>query len=290
MKNKRGDTSKSRRSPTSSVSAFSRSAQPIITLLTDFGTSDYYVAAVKGVILSGNPNARLVDITHDIPPHDIEAGAFILLNASGTFPAGTIHVAVVDPGVGSSRRPVLIVAGKQFFVGPDNGLFSYVCERLPHVEVFHLTNPKYFRHPVSQTFNGRDIFAPVAAALSSGVKPEELGTRIDDYVKLPSLKPKSLANGKVKGRIIHIDRFGNCVTNITNEQLSSEQIEAGAKLTTKGKKVKSFRNYFIEPNADGEKVFVVWGSAGFLEIVAANESAAKKLKIQRGDSVIVTVA
>lgn len=280
---------KSRLSPTSSVSAFSRSAQPIITLLTDFGTADYFVAAMKGVILSDSPNAGIIDITHDIPPHDIEAAAFVLLNASSSFPAGTIHVAVVDPGVGSSRRPVLIAAGNHFFIGPDNGLFSYVTERLPRVAVFHLTNAKYFREPVSQTFNGRDIFAAVAAALSNGVKPDKLGTRITDYVKLPSLKPEGLANGDIKGRIIHIDRFGNCVTNIAKDQLSSEQIEAGATLTIKGKRVKSFRNYFVEPSGSGEKVFAVWGSAGFLEIVVANQSAAKHLKIQRGDSVIVSL-
>jgi S-adenosylmethionine hydrolase len=197
-------------------------------------------------------------------------------------------VAVVDPGVGSSRKPILIMAGGQFFVGPDNGLFSYVCDRLTASRVFHLTNAKYFLEPVSHTFNGRDIFAPVAAALSSGVKPEELGSEITDYVRLKGLTPETPRNGEIKGRVIHIDRFGNCVTNITRDELSPEQIEAGATLRLKGQTIRSFRNYFAEKSCSRDKVFAVWGSAGFLEIAAANQSAAKLLKIKRGDSAIIS--
>jgi S-adenosyl-L-methionine hydrolase (adenosine-forming) len=267
------------------VTAFPRA--PVITLLTDFGTADYFVAAMKGVILSRNPQACITDITHEIPPQDIEAGAFILLTACSFFPPGTIHVAVIDPGVGSSRKPILIEAGGQFFVGPDNGLFSYVCDRLPATRIFHLTNGKYFLEPVSQTFNGRDIFAPVAAALSTGIKPQELGTEITDYVRLKSLAPETSRNSEINARVIHIDRFGNCVTNITRIELSPEQINAGATLRIKGKTIKSFRNYFNEKTASRDKIFAVWGSAGFLEIAAANQSAAKLLNIQRGDSVIV---
>ena len=181
-----------------------------MTLLTDFGTTDYFVAAVKGVILTSNPNARIVDITHEIAPHDIEDGAFTLLAACASFPTGTIHVAVVDPGVGSSRRPILIEAREQFFVGPDNGIFSYVCDLAARVEVVHLTNTKYFRHPVNPTFNGRDIFAPVAAALSLGAKPDQLGKKIKDYIRLKPLKAERSRRGEILGRVIHIDRFGNC--------------------------------------------------------------------------------
>jgi S-adenosyl-L-methionine hydrolase (adenosine-forming) len=267
------------------VTAFPRA--PVITLLTDFGTADYFVAAMKGVILSRNPQACITDITHEIPPQDIEAGAFILLTACSFFPPGTIHVAVIDPGVGSSRKPILIEAGGQFFVGPDNGLFSYVCDRLPVTRILHLTNAKYFLEPVSQTFNGRDIFAPVAAALSTGIKPQELGTETTDYVRLKSLAPETSRDGEINARVIHIDRFGNCVTNITRNELSPEQINAGATLRIKGKTIKSFRNYFNEKTASRDKVFAVWGSAGFLEIAAANQSAAKLLNIQRGDSLIV---
>lgn len=264
---------------------------PVITLLTDFGTADYFVGAVKGAILTVNPGALIVDITHEIPAHDIESAAFTLLAACSSFPAGTIHVAVVDPGVGSSRRPILIRASEQLFVGPDNGIFSYVCDSSgnPAItpEVFHLTNTKYFRQAVSQTFNGRDVFAPVAGALSTGVRPDELGTRITDYVRLPQLKPQISRNGEIKGRVIHIDRFGNCVTNITPDELTAEMIASGAKLQVKGKIVKSFRNFFTEETGSRDKLFGIWGSAGFLEIAAASESAAKLLHAKRGDAVIV---
>jgi S-adenosylmethionine hydrolase len=274
------------------VSASQRLGVPLITLLTDFGTADYFVAAVKGVILNGNPTANIVDITHDIPPQDIEAAAFTLLAASSSFPPGTIHVAVVDPGVGSARKPILIKLGEQFFVGPDNGIFSYVCERNESLdisaEVFHLTNAGYFRHPVSATFHGRDVFAAVAAALSTGVKPDQLGTSISSMVRLSPLRPAASRDGKLRARIIHIDRFGNCVTNITKNDLTEKMIAAGATLRLKGKSLKSFRKFFAEENAGKDAVFGIWGSAGFLEIAAANKSAAKLLKARRGDAVVVS--
>src|SRR5947209_5570092 len=130
---------------------------PIVTLLTDFGSQDYFVGAMKGVILSGNPAIPIVDITHEIPPQDIEAAAFNLLASYRSFPAGTIHVAVVDPGVGSNRRPLLVESAEQFFVGPDNGIFSWICEREADCQPIHLTNEKFFRRPVYPTFHGRDI-------------------------------------------------------------------------------------------------------------------------------------
>jgi S-adenosylmethionine hydrolase len=259
-------------------------------LLTDFGTTDYFVAACKGVILDLNPQARIIDITHDIPPQDIEAAAFTLLAAYSSFPAGTIHVAVVDPGVGSARNAIIIQFGRQFFVGPDNGIFSYVCDSHAgdSFKVFELTNKKYFRRPLSQTFHGRDVFAPVAAALSLGVKPRDLGTEVTDFVRLPSLQATRSAAGKLLARIIHIDRFGNCVTNITPNDLTTEMIEAGATLRLRGKVIKSFRNHFAEKISGRDKLFAIWGSAGFLEIAAANGSAAKLLKAQRGDAVVVS--
>jgi len=291
VKNRRGDTGTRRHGEKASppgVSASLRPHLPLITLLTDFGTEDYFVAAVKGVIIGASPNARIVDITHDIPPQDIEAGAFTLLAAYASFPPATIHVAVVDPGVGSSRRPLLICAHDQFFVGPDNGIFSYVCEQSARPQIFHLTNNKYFRHPVSSTFNGRDIFAPVAVALSNGIKPVKLGEKTGDYVRLKPLKAQASTSGEIIGRVIHIDRFGNCVTNITRAELSPQMIAAGAKLRVKRKVVTSFRSYFAENTESKDRVFGIWGSAGFLEIVAAQESAAKILNAHRGDSVVVT--
>jgi S-adenosylmethionine hydrolase len=290
-KNTRGSDSKRSRPRVFSLGSTLNQPPSVITLLTDFGTADYFIAAVKGVILSSNPNARIVDITHEIPPQDIEAAAFTLLAAYSSFPPGTIHVAVVDPGVGSARRPILIKVAEQFFIGPDNGIFSYVWDSCEHqglsATIFHLTNAEYFRHPVSPTFHGRDVFAAVAVALSLGSKPKDMGTSISEIVGLQPLRPFSSPDGRIKGRIIHIDRFGNCITNITDEDLTAEMIAAGAKLTVKGKSVKTFRQYFAEESISHEKLFGIWGSAGFLEIAATNDSAARLLKARRGDAVII---
>ncbi len=294
MKKRNGDAETGRhRDKTLSPRVSESPSLPValITLLTDFGTADYFVGAMKGAILSVNPEASIVELTHEIPPHDIETAAFTLLAAHSSFPSGTIHVAVVDPGVGSARRAILIQTRKQFFVGPDNGIFSYVCD-LPSKnespEVFHLTNTKYFRHPVSPTFNGRDVFAPVAAALSRGVKPTKLGKKTGEFVRLSPLQPEAAQDGRIIARIIHIDRFGNCVTNISQTDLTNDTIASGAQLRLKGGLVKSFRSYFSEETGSRDKVFGIWGSAGFLEIAAANNSAAKLLHAKRGDSVIVS--
>lgn len=245
---------------------------PVITLLTDFGTADYFVGAVKGAILSVNPNVVIVDITHEIPAQDIEAGAFMLLAAYKTFPGGTIHVAVVDPGVGSSRRPIIVKANDQFFVGPDNGLFTYIYDREPSHQTFHVTATEHFRPAPSSTFHGRDIFAPVAAALSVGVTPNQFGPLINDEVRLPSLETPL--------RIIHIDRFGNCVTNISRERFQ------GKSLSINGRTISVFRNFYGEASA-GE-IFAIWGSAGFLEISVNGGSAAQILGVKRGDAVSFT--
>jgi S-adenosylmethionine hydrolase len=246
----------------------------VITLLTDFGTADYFVGAVKGAILTVNPRAVIVDITHEIPPQDIAAGAFTLLAAYKTFPAGTVHVAVVDPGVGSTRRPIIVSANEQVFVGPDNGLFTYICDRESSHRVFHVTSDRYFRPDPSTTFHGRDIFAPVGAALSNGVALEEFGVEIDDAVRLPSLE-KPL-------RIIHIDRFGNCVTNLRRSEYQG-QIEA---LEVNGTTICEFRQFYGEGSAN--TLFGIWGSAGFLEISVNGGSAAKKLDVRVGEEVFLT--
>jgi S-adenosyl-L-methionine hydrolase (adenosine-forming) len=245
---------------------------PVITLLTDFGTADYFVGAMKGAILSVNPAVTIVDISHEIPPQDIEAGAFTLLAGYDTFPAGTIHVAVVDPGVGSTRRPIIVSAGKQLFVGPDNGLFTYICDRESSDSVYHITAEKYFRPSPSATFHGRDIFAPVAAALSTGVAPPRFGPLIKDEVRLEAGD---------QTRIIHIDHFGNCVTNITRPDLKTKKV----RLVVNGKTIRDFRTFYGE--SQSKSPFAIWGSAGFLEISVNGGSAAKILRAARGDSVIV---
>jgi S-adenosylmethionine hydrolase len=245
---------------------------PVITLLTDFGTADYFVGAVKGAILSVNPQAVIVDLTHEIAPQDIGAGAFTLLAAYKTFPAGTIHLGVVDPGVGSERRPIIVSANEQFFVGPDNGLFTYIYDREPSHRIVHVTSERYFRPAVSTTFHGRDIFAPVAAALSNGVGSGEFGAEIHDAVRLPSLETPL--------RIIHVDRFGNCVTNITG------MTRAEKSLVVNGQTISEFRRFYGE--GDDESLFAIWGSAGFLEISVNGDSAAKILNVRRGDEVSFT--
>ena len=257
-----------------------------ITLLTDFGSADYFVGAVKGVILSTNPSARIIDLTHEIPAQDIAAAAFTILAAYKSFPKGTVHVAVVDPGVGSARRGILVQAGAQFFVGPDNGIFSYVYVREREFTVFELTNEKYFCKHVSPTFHGRDIFAPVAAALSKNSDPTIFGKKVTRPVRLAPLAPTSDESGLL-ARILHIDRFGNCATNLTTHELTPKIIATGASLLVKGKRISSFRNFFAEPAANQAKVFCVWGSAGFLELAVANGSAAEFLKVKVGDEVHV---
>jgi S-adenosylmethionine hydrolase len=253
----------------------------VVSLLTDFGTADYFVGAVKGAILAVNPQAVIVDITHEIAPQDIAAGAFTLLAAYKTFPAGTVHLAVVDPGVGSTRRPIVVSANEQCFVGPDNGLFTYIYDREPAHRVFHVTEKKYFRTDPSTTFHGRDIFAPVGAALSNGVKPREFGPGISDAVRLPvSLEPEALKNGDVRARIIHIDRFGNCVTNITRDL-----VKPNATLLINRKTIREFRNFYGESSK--KTPFAIWGSAGFLEISVNGLSAAKILRARHGNTVVL---
>jgi hypothetical protein len=252
-------------------------------LLTDFGTADYFVGAVKGAILSVNPEAVIADITHEIPPQDVEAAAFTLLAAYPTFPPETIHVAVVDPGVGSERRPIVVRADGHFFVGPDNGIFTYIYDREPSRQTFHITSDKYFRPSPSTTFHGRDIFAPVAAALSTGVKPKKLGPSISDEVRLEnSLKTELLKDSTIEGRIIHIDRFGNCITNLTRDLFNPAKQPT---LVVKRKTIDTFRDFYS--SSDRNELFAIWGSAGFLEISINGDSAAKVLIAKRGDRVLL---
>ncbi|HEX8709023.1 MAG TPA: SAM-dependent chlorinase/fluorinase, partial [Pyrinomonadaceae bacterium] len=267
-----GDEITARRRPASALSP-----APLITLLTDFGNADYFAGAMKGAILCVNRKARIFDLTHEIPPQDIQAGAFTLLAVYKSFPAETIHVAVVDPGVGSARRPLLVAAGGQFFVGPDNGLFGHIYEREDDCRVFHLTNDEYFRHPVSPTFHGRDLFAPVAGALSTGIGPERLGDEITDYVRLKTREPQLLGEHGLEAAIIHVDRFGNCVTNLTSEHLDQRRMADGWRLIVNGREISSVRNFFADGASEPGELFVIPGSAGYLEIAAFLSSAAQLL-------------
>jgi len=241
------------------------------------------VGAMKGVILSISPAATIIDITHEIQPQDIETGAFNLLSCYRDFPAGTVHVAVVDPGVGSDRRAIVVECIDQFFVGPDNGLLSWICEREKDWTATQITNENFFRKPVSNTFHGRDVFAPVAAALSTGHRPKEFGPPLTDILWLPSLEPAWTNENTVEGRILHIDRFGNCVTNFTRETLVSRGPATSWQIALNGREIDSFRSFFSDSPTD--EVFAIVGSAGFVEICVRNGSAAKSLGIEYGQRV-----
>ena len=262
----------------------------IITLLTDFGTEDYFVGAMKGIILTRSPATVIVDITHAIPPQDVRAGTFTLSAVYDSFPAGSIHLAVVDPGVGSNRRPVLVEAAGHLFVGPDNGLFSMVLDRVPDGKVRHLTNTDYFLPNPSSTFHGRDIFAPVAAALAQGVRPEELGPVIQDPVRFGFAECESLMDGSMVGRVIHIDHFGNCVTNFAWDQLQPLLTARSFCLRVKDYEIHQLSRTYSEATAPTGEPFVIIGSAGFLEISVLCSSAAREMKITVGDPVKLAVA
>jgi S-adenosylmethionine hydrolase len=253
---------------------------PIITLLTDFGTKDHYVASMKGVILNMNPRCLLIDITHQVSSHDIREGGFILANAYSHFPKGTIHLAVVDPGVGGARKPVLLVTQNYFFVGPDNGLFSMISQKESVNQIIMLDKKKYHLSEVSTTFHGRDVFAPVAAHLSMGVKPNALGHRIDSLLWLGFEGP-FIKEGKLSGEILHVDAFGNLVSNIEKGRLlrflkgRPFLIRAGRK-TIRGLK----KGYWEGKN---DEPIALFGSSGFLEISVREGNAQKVLKMKRGD-------
>jgi S-adenosylmethionine hydrolase len=249
-----------------------------IALLTDFGTRDHYVGAMKGVILSIDADAKLIDISHEIGPQDIASAAFVLRSCYREFPTGTIFLCVVDPGVGSDRRAILALAEDRLFVGPDNGLFGFILRR--DSVVHEITNEQYFRHPVSSTFHGRDIFAPAAAHLSRGVPPAELGAQIDDPVILADIVPYQIAPDRIDGRVIYIDRFGNLVTNITADLARRKfQLEVADHVVTDMR-----RTY---AGAETGRPFAIKGSTGLIEISVNESSAAEKLNAQVGTPVML---
>lgn len=255
-----------------------------ITLTTDFGESDYYVAAMKGVISTINPSAAVIDVTHLIPPHDIYSAAFTLMCCYREFPKRTIHVVVVDPGVGSNRRPILVMAGDYSFIGPDNGVFSYIYQREEVGRIVELTSDHYFRTPVSNTFHGRDIFAPCAAYLSKGLDPQVLGEEIDDPVRFNIPAARS-SGSRVAGTVIHIDRFGNIITNITSSELTEEAVAQGAVVSIGKNQGARILSHFAE--AGQGELFAYFGSAGLLELAVPRHSAARLVEAKRGMEVLV---
>jgi len=261
--------------------------QPIITLLTDFGNRDPYVGAIKGVILSLNAGTILVDLSHEVPPQDIIAGAFFLEESAPHFPPGTIHLAVVDPGVGTARRGLAAKARGHFWVGPDNGIFHLVFREGGPLEIVSLENSRYFRESLSTTFHGRDIFAPVAAHLSLGTPLEALGPPITDPMALPW--PQAIFTSEaVRGEIVYVDGFGNLVSNIRGSDLMSWLGEESyvvilGSLTLQG----LVRTYGDALHGD---FLALVGSHGYLEIACAEGNAARRLGVEKGRSLAVVRA
>ena len=274
---------------------------PPITLTTDFGYDDAYVGAMKGAILSVNPEASIIDVSHSIEAQNILQAAFILGAAYRYFPKQTIHVAVVDPGVGSERRGVILKTPSAFFVGPDNGVLSYVVDDLfpaaaqaptqatrglkeivfkAGVELVAITDPRFWRHPVSTTFHGRDVFAPVAAGLSLGISLYEFGEKVNSLHVLPIPKPFLDPDGALIGQVIHIDRFGNLITDIKSNDLPGKDVV----IEVSGYCIQGVGSHY----AQKEGIMALSGSTGYLEISLRDGSACDFLGTTAGDEVRVT--
>lgn len=250
--------------------------RPIVTLTTDFGLNDHYVGAVKGVILDINPDAQIVDICHSVQAFDVLDGALSIAQAYSYFPAGTVHVVVVDPGVGTDRRPIILSTERHHFVAPDNGVLSLIYGREERVHVRHVTGEHYFLQPLSNTFHARDIFAPVAAYLSKGVDSEKFGDEIEDFVRFNAPRPKPVDQKTLRGVVLKVDRYGNLVTNITPEDAPMLFVENPSpfKIVVGKREITEIKNVYAD-GGPGE-VFAILGSMGYLEI-SANRAAAAQL-------------
>jgi S-adenosylmethionine hydrolase len=255
----------------------------IITLTTDFGTQDWFVGTMKGVILGINRRAIIVDLTHEIPASDLRAGAFALAAGYRYFPKDTIHAAVVDPGVGSDRRAIAVQTANYFFVGPDNGVLSLALAGEKVKSIRQLTNAAFFLKPVSQTFHGRDIFAPVAAHLSRGVPIEKLGAPLKDFVRLDWPRPR-VRGGTVEGEIVHVDRFGNLITNLDAGSLRALG-RRSREVSAKRRRLCAVASCYSAVPV-GQPVAVL-GSTGLLEIAINGGNAAQRLGLRIGDVVAI---
>ena len=262
----------------------------IITLTTDFGYRDPFVGIMKGVILNINPFAHIVDITHNISPQNIQEAALAIEMSFESFPHKTIHIAVVDPGVGSSRRHIIVNTGRYLFVGPDNGVFSLIYQ-LPHegLTVTNITAEHYFLSQKSSTFHGRDIFAPVAAWLSRGIDVSKFGDTITDYVKIPLPAPTITAQHTLEGEVVYIDSFGNAITNIKTPHMNNlygSNLVDHPSVLFKGNPV-PFKHYYSEAEATG--LYSLINAFGYLELFVYKGNASSDFAIRIGDKVSVVV-
>src|SRR5271166_27889 len=249
----------------------------VVTFTTDFGLSDPFVGIMHGVVLNIHPETTIVDISHAVTSYDVLDGAWTIAQAYRFFPSRTVHVVVVDPGVGSERRPIVVETDDYIFVAPDNGVLSLVAAREEKFVVRHITAERYFLHPVSQTFHGRDVFAPVAGWLSKGVAPAEFGPEISDYVRLPLRKVEHVGANSLRGEVLKVDKFGNLITNISAQDapaLFASQPAAFSILIAGETITRTCKSY---SEGGDDELFAIVGSSGYLEIAAHQASAAEKL-------------
>jgi S-adenosyl-L-methionine hydrolase (adenosine-forming) len=262
--------------------------RPIITLTTDFGTNDHFVGAMKGVILEIVPEAAIVDISHAVQAYDVLDGALTISQAYSYFPTGTVHVVVVDPGVGTKRRPIIASSDAYHFVAPDNGVLSMVYAREEHMHVRHVTSDHYFRQPVSQTFHGRDVFSPVAAYLAKQVDSHKFGDEVQDFVKFAAPKPKAAGENRMRAVVLKVDRFGNLITNITPDDVPALfSGKSKFKITVGSKEITTIHSAYAE--GEPGEVFGILGSMGYLEIVANRAAASQLTGASKGSEVMVAL-
>ncbi|MCW4016359.1 MAG: S-adenosyl-l-methionine hydroxide adenosyltransferase family protein [Candidatus Bathyarchaeota archaeon] len=261
----------------------------VVSLLSDFGYRDPYVAQMKAVVLSVNPKACIVDVSHDIEKFSVHVGAYVLACVAPYFPPKTVHVAVVDPGVGTKRRPIIVETRRSFYVGPDNGLVMLVAHKEHVVNVYLIDNPKYVSSNISNTFHGRDIFAPVAAYLSKGVKPSDFGPVIQDFV-FPDFAKPCTKNGALVGEVLYIDDFGNIISNISAQDLKHYGVAEGDCLVVVvGDKTLNLQFCSAYGAAPVGSCLALIGSGNFLEVAANQGSACKFFGAKIGDAFHVSV-
>ncbi len=261
----------------------------IVTLTTDFGLNDSFVGVLHGVVLSIHRETTVVDICHAVASYDVFDGAWTIAQAYRFFPPRTVHVVVVDPGVGSTRRPIIVETDDYIFVAPDNGVLSLIEARESKFAVRHITAERYFLQPVSQTFHGRDIFAPVAAWLSKGVAPSEFGPEVSDYVHLPLPQVEHVGENSLRGVVLKVDKFGNLITNISELEAPAlfGSVSPSLSILISGQTITRLCHSYAEGGAD--EFFAIVGSSGYLEIAARQASAAEKLAAGAGTPVGVVV-
>jgi S-adenosylmethionine hydrolase len=261
----------------------------IVTFTTDFGLNDPFVGILHGVVMNLHRETTIVDICHAVASYDVFDGAWTIAQSYRFFPPRTVHVVVVDPGVGSTRRPIIVETDDYIFVAPDNGVLSLVEARESKFLVRHITAERYFLQPVSQTFHGRDIFAPVAAWLSKGVAPAEFGPEISDYVRLPLPQVERVAENSLRGVVLKVDKFGNLITNISQQDAPAlfGSVNATVSILVSGQTITRVCQSYADGGED--EFFAIVGSSGYLEIAARQASAAEKLAAGAGTPVGVVI-